>query len=267
MKHILNIVLTVIFGIITVGLFCAFTSLPDYDLGVVITFVVLLILSGTGLTYNIIMLAKRKKRNSSAKPDISKSTIESHIWQATPISTPSTDLSEEISPETPNKKFELTTKAVDNSQNESAVYVISDNTVSRADKKTISDEEVSYHIESSYQRLISTENEYKSGKRNIFNDNHFSKEEDIFFRTVHSEFVKAGLKPNLIKLTRLSSGIFNVDYIDEGYVGKVKIREQRSYYIQYFIGMKVHDYETDSLNELIETIPRWVRYVKYMKRM
>lgn len=260
MKHILNIVLTVIFGIITLGLFCAFVSLPEYNTGVVITFVVLLILSGIGLTYNIIMLARRKKRNISAKLDTSNPTIES-IGQAESISTPSTDLSQEMLPETPNKNLELPTKA-----NESTVYVISDNTVSRADKKTISDEEVSYHIESSYQRLISTENDYKSGKRNIFTDNHFSKEEDIFFKTVHSEFAKAGLKPNLIKLTRLSSGIFNVDYIDEGYVGKVKIKEQRSYYIQYFIGMKVHDYETDSLNELIEIIPRWVKYVKYMKR-
>lgn len=151
--------------------------------------------------------------------------------------------------------------------NPQTAYVESGSTISRADGKPISDEEVPYLIESSYQRSVSTDYDYKAGKRNLFSDNHLSKEEETFFKRVCDEFSKAGLKSNLLKITRLSSGIINVYYITEGYVGKVKIKDQTSYYIQYFIGMKVHDFSANSLNELINTIPRWVRYVRYMNRV
>ena len=146
------------------------------------------------------------------------------------------------------------------------IYLHNGNTISRADGKPISDKEMPHLIELSYQNLISTENDYKSGKRNIFTDNTFSKEEETFFNCVYSEFSKAGLKPNLIKVTRLSSGMFNVDYITEGCLGKVKIKDQKSYFIQYFIGRNVHSNDAKSLNELIEIIPRWIRYVRYLHR-
>lgn len=159
-----------------------------------------------------------------------------------------------------------------------------------------------------YQNVLETENLYKTGNRNIFTDNQLSEEEQIFFKCVYDNFQNASLKPNLIKIERLSSGIFNVDYITEGYIGKVQISETKEsfrvikqgakraskvfntlndakqyinertnyyiehneskhiYFMQYFIGQKLHDDYFSSLQELIDTIPRWIKYVKYMKR-
>lgn len=193
-------------------------------------------------------------------------------------------------------------------ENSNVTYIQSENTILRADGKSISDEEVPYLIETNYQRLFSAENDYKAGKRNLFTDNYLSKEEEIFFKCVHDEFSKAGLKPNLLKITRLSSGVLNVDYISGGYLGKVQISkkpeqfrvlranakkasrvfktqleaeeyinnksdyiidhiESRTiYFMQYFIGQKVHSDYVNSLQELIDLIPRWIKYIRYMKR-
>lgn len=172
----------------------------------------------------------------------------------------------------------------------------------------LDNEDVMKKIQLDYQKMIATRDSYKSGQRNIFSDNKFSAEEQIFFDNVYEEFQKAGLKPNLIHLTRLSSGMFNVDYIEEGYVGKVEISQTKEkfrvikqgakralkvfdnlsdaeqfingrtsytiehekskhiYFMQYFIGQKIHSDYFNSLQELIDTIPRWIKYVKYMKR-
>lgn len=87
----------------------------------------------------------------------------------------------------------------------------------------LSDKDVKEKIQSDLVNMVKTENEYKLGLRNIFSDNQFSDEEHFFFKCVYEEFEKAGLKANLIILKRLGSGVFNVDYIGEGYLGKVGI--------------------------------------------
>lgn len=193
-------------------------------------------------------------------------------------------------------------------ENEATTYIHQDNTNVRSDGKPISDEEVPYLIDMTYRQITNTEDAYKAGQRDIFTDNQFSEEERIFFNRVYANFQTAGLKPNLIKLTRLSSGMFNVDYITQGYVGKVQISESKetyriikpgakrairvfdnleeveqfingrsdytvehkeskhTYFMQYFIGQNLHADDFSTLQELIDTIPRWVKYVKYMKR-
>ena len=146
-------------------------------------------------------------------------------------------------------------------------YIYKDNSIQRSDGKPITKKEIPGLIEESYQRTIETENAYKNGSRNIFSDNSFSTEENIFFQNVYSKFTEAKLKPNLIKVSRLASGIFNVDYIGVCYIGKVQIKDGKRYYIQYTIGSyNPHDEWVNSLNELIDIIPRWVKYVNYCKR-
>lgn len=46
-------------------------------------------------------------------------------------------------------------------------------------------------------------------------------DEKKFFSTLHEKLIEAGYKPEFIKLTRLSDGTFNVDYIGLCYIGKI----------------------------------------------
>ena len=158
------------------------------------------------------------------------------------------------------------------------------------------------------QRKKVNKSQTTEADQNNIAENKFSDEEQIFFNSVYENFKNAGLNPALIQASRLSSGIFNVEYVEEGYIGKVQISTTKEsyrvikqgakratrvfdnlieaeqfineksgysiehiesmhiYFMQYFIGQKVHNDNFSSLQELIDTIPRWVRYVKYMKR-
>ena len=136
-----------------------------------------------------------------------------------------------------------------------------------------------------------------------------NEEEEKFFKCFYDELVKNKIQPNRIKLTRLSSGCFNVDHIDYCHVGKIHlcqppakysvikegnkratkifysldeanefISQKDGYcinpdipahigYIQYFQGL----YKTKALSGLsveqcIEYIPYWIRYIKYCQR-
>ena len=44
------------------------------------------------------------------------------------------------------------------------------------------------------------------------------------------------------------------------------IESRTIYFMQYFIGQKVHSDYVNSLPELIDLIPRWIKYIRYMKR-
>ncbi len=158
------------------------------------------------------------------------------------------------------------------------------------------------------QRKKVNKSQTTEADQNNIAEKKFSDEEQIFFNSVYENFKNAGLNPALIQASRLSSGIFNVEYVEEGYIGKVQISTTKEsyrvikqgakratrvfdnlieaeqfineksgysiehiesmhiYFMQYFIGQKVHNDNFSSLQELIDTIPRWVRYVKYMKR-
>lgn len=50
-----------------------------------------------------------------------------------------------------------------------------------------------------------------------------NEDEQKFFRYFHAELVKNKFKPELIKLSRLSNGCFNVDYIGLCYIGKINL--------------------------------------------
>lgn len=44
--------------------------------------------------------------------------------------------------------------------------------------------------------------------------------------------------------------------------------ENNSFYMHYFIGSydKLHEIHSENLQDYIDTIPRWIRYIKYCKR-
>jgi len=136
----------------------------------------------------------------------------------------------------------------------------------------------------------------------------FTNEEEMFFNQLKAAIVEAGLKASELKITRLSSGTFNVDYMSEGYLGKVCIstspdkfrvlkqdakrairvfstrveaeeyingrrdyqieciKGSNTYFMQYFIGLTLHNDYVDSLQELIDLIPRWIKYIRYMQK-
>lgn len=136
----------------------------------------------------------------------------------------------------------------------------------------------------------------------------FTNEEEMFFNQLKAAIVEAGLKTSELKAIRLSSGTFTVDYMSEGYLGKVCIstspdkfrvlkqdakrairvfstrveaeeyingrsdyqieciKGNHTYFMQYFIGLTLHNDYVDSLQELIDLIPRWIKYIRYMQK-
>lgn len=180
-------------------------------------------------------------------------------------------------------------------------YIHTGNTIQRLDGKPITDADAAYLIKSTMNAMLQEEKQQNRATT-------FSDEENIFCSCVYKEFQNAKLNPDKIKFTRLASGIFNVDYISEGYLGKFQISKteekfrvvksgakraskvfstlweaeqyigektgyaidhkesKNTYYIQYFIGQNPHNDYVNSLDDLIALIPRWVKYVRYMKR-
>lgn len=134
-------------------------------------------------------------------------------------------------------------------------------------------------------------------------------DEKIFFSAFYNKLVEAKFSPELVKLTRLSDGTFDVDYISLCYVGKIrlykdpptyavikkgnkkatkvfKVKEEAEifsttnkdyeiqirsveseFYMQYLIGMtSMKELNTSSLQQCIDTLPRWINYLNYCKR-
>lgn len=133
--------------------------------------------------------------------------------------------------------------------------------------------------------------------------------EKVFFEEFSKQLKKDNYKPEEVKLTRLSDGTFNVDYIPIAYVGKVNLykkpvryavkrstnkRPTKIYstkkeadefaktnadyevlileteiktYMQYMIGLSnIKEVQNEPLEVLIETIPRWIKYLNYCQR-
>lgn len=93
--------------------------------------------------------------------------------------------------------------------------------------------------------------------------------EYIFF----SEFSKALSAENIptsqVTLTRLSSGIFNLN-CPNAYLGKVDVKTNRRkpLYIQYFeTSGELKELHTESLRECIEVIPSIIKYVKLFQQL
>lgn len=139
---------------------------------------------------------------------------------------------------------------------------------------------------------------------NVLNDM-----EKEFFRCFSEQLVLENLSPSCIKLTRMSNGGFNVDYIGLCYVGKINLYKpptkyavikpgnkratkvfdsledanefvnshaeyeiqtrntEPSLYMQYLKGLStIKELNNTSLNECIDHIPDWIRYIKYCMR-
>jgi hypothetical protein len=112
-----------------------------------------------------------------------------------------------------------------NSKEETSVaWIKTGSSWSKTDGSQINEKEVPYLMGISLIEKVNTANEYACGKRNIFEDNKLSHEENVFFRNCFEVFEEKGINPNRIMLTRLSDGTFNVDYGNVCYIGKIRFK-------------------------------------------
>ena len=161
------------------------------------------------------------------------------------------------------------------------------------------------NAENSFNMRIVSSTVPPQNNYNILNDM-----EAQFFHQFSEQLISANLSPSCVKLTRLSNGGFNVDYIGICYVGKINLykpptkyaviksgnrratkvfnsledatefvnlngseykiqsrNKSPAIYMQYLKGQStIRELYNVSLNECIEHIPDWIRYIKYCKR-
>lgn len=144
-------------------------------------------------------------------------------------------------------------------------YIYDGNITRKKDGSPITDEEVPFLIQASFQHLTQQEKAYTENTKDIYDDTIFRYDEEVFFNQLDDALVKNKLKPNLIKVQRLSDKTFNVEYIGLCHLGKINLSGKTNY-MQYFRGMTpkiVHDI---TLEESIELIPKWISYIRYCKR-
>ncbi|MEY8356946.1 hypothetical protein AALB39_26880 [Lachnospiraceae bacterium 54-53] len=144
-------------------------------------------------------------------------------------------------------------------------YIQTTNAIYRADGKEITDKEVPYLIQIGIENALQEEKEYKQGIHNIFQNHTFNADETLFFSELTKQLEMNRLKPSLLKLHKLSNGTWNVDYISECYVGKIRLSGKTNY-MQYSRGMtSIKELMNPTLDECISNIPKWIRYIKYCK--
>jgi hypothetical protein len=160
------------------------------------------------------------------------------------------------------------------------------------------------NAENSFNMKIVSSTVPPQNNYNILNDI-----ETQFFQQFSEQLISANLSPSCVKLTRLSSGGFNVDYSEICYVGKINLYKsptkyaiikpgnkratkvfdsledanefvdsraeyeiqtrntEPSLYMQYLKGLStIKELNNTSLNECIDHIPDWIRYIKYCMR-
>ena len=133
-------------------------------------------------------------------------------------------------------------------QNEPHIeYVETRNMIYRADDQSISDEEVPYLIQVGYEKALN-----KSKKLNDL-----SESEKLFF----TELEKALSELNKsITMERLSNGVISV-YLNTYYVGKIKL-SGRKHWMQILRGETQIKTIDGELDDFIQHIPDWVRYIR-----
>ncbi len=138
----------------------------------------------------------------------------------------------------------------------------------------------------------------------ILNEN-----EKLFFQAFYTQLCENNLLPLKIKLTRMATGGFNVDYVGLCYIGKINLcqkpvsyaimkennkratkifdnksdaekfildksnykievrQHENSNSMQYLQGLSIVKNLSDlSVEQCIENIPYWIKYIKYCKR-
>lgn len=93
----------------------------------------------------------------------------------------------------------------------------------------------------------------------------FSFEEEVFFKALIKEMKENKLwNKEGLRLTRLADYAFNVD-CHTCYIGKVKLRNKM--FIQVQRGStQIKRYQSTELEEILDKIPAWIRYIKYCRR-
>ena len=152
--------------------------------------------------------------------------------------------------------FKPTTKkdfspVLNEKENEKSIqYVETENTIQRVDNKPISDEEIPYLIHVGYEKAL----EHASGKTSPLRLNN---EEQQFFDELEKSLSE--IKRNFT-MERLSNGTINV-YSNGYYVGKIKLTGRKRW-MQILRGETQIKHIDGELNDFIQHIPDWVRYIR-----
>lgn len=157
--------------------------------------------------------------------------------------------------------------AVPTEQTTAIGYVDTGSVIIKSDGSAITDEDAPYLIKMGFDNSVKMEYGSIQGMNDIFQEHSLSNEERIFFTAFSEALTVNKLKPAQLRLNRLSNKTFSVEYAPVCYVGKIKLTGS-SFYMQYSIGLTSHkELIGATLEECIETIPRWIRYIKYCKRI
>lgn len=213
-----------------------------------------------------------------------------------------------------------------NSEKRPIAHVETENMIQCADEKPITNEEIPYLIQLGYEKVILAEQNSKNTIGHTFSNymgmkivsntyppidgyDYLNENEKLFFQEFYRQLTNAKLLPSLIKLTRLSNGGFNVDYVTLCYIGKINLYKTPASYLvikkgnkratkkfrtlqeaeeyisqkegynievnqpketnsmQYLRGAStIKNLSNLSVEQCIEYIPYWIRYIKYCKR-
>lgn len=126
-------------------------------------------------------------------------------------------------------------------------YVEFDNVIRRVDGQSISNDEVPYLIQVGYERALNRDN-------TIIN---LSEQEELFFVELQKSLSEIN---RTITMERLSNGVISV-YANSYYVGKIKLTG-RKHWMQILRGLTQNKTIYGELDELIQHIPEWIRYIR-----
>ena len=126
-------------------------------------------------------------------------------------------------------------------------YVEFDNILQRVDGQPISDDEVPYLIQVGYERALDRDNA-------LIN---LSEQEERFFDELQKSLSEIN---RTITMERLSNGAISV-YANSCYVGRIRLTG-RKHWMQILRGLTQNKTIYGELDELIQHIPEWIRYIR-----
>lgn len=146
-------------------------------------------------------------------------------------------------------------------------YLQNGNTLCRADNKPLSDEDVEYLRNKSYQIRLNEINHYCDCIKRLFPQNvdkyKLNELEIKFLSQFYSSIIQSNIKPYLFS-QRMSDGTINVQY--KGcQVGRIRL-QGRKHYMQVLKGTQDPEAIYGTINDFISRIPDWIKYIKYLKR-
>lgn len=157
-------------------------------------------------------------------------------------------------------------KNINNSLKKDSVFLEDDNIFHKVDSE-INDEDIPKLIKHSYQERLKKINKVIIEKENIYpaNTNKYKlvSEEKFFLNNFLNQMITNKIDLN-ISTERRNNGEICVEY--KGCpVGRIRL-QGRKHYMQILRGMYGHKIIEGNLEDFIQEIPAWIRYVKYLKR-